>query len=638
MAPHSPRSRHTLLASVLLVAATFIVFSRVLNNDFVGWDDDSYILNNPFIAPLSAAGVARMFSGFYFTSYTPLALLSHAIDYALWGLNPRGHHLTNLLVHVFNTWIVFLLALAAIRYARSWRGAQGVRALPGHMPGDGEGPGERVRPGDKFLPAGEGGADLAAALVAAVLFSWHPLRVESVACASSRKELLCAAFAFPSLLLYFRYRTGEGGVWRYAVSVLLFGIALLAKSAVIVWPVLFAGFDLLEFRRRGERVAWMRVALRALPYLVLASAAGYVSYAASASSQAPNLLGARPSLFLPGYALWFYIEKTIWPAALGVVYTVPVGVPLVRGAALGLLALLAAVLLLLRGKPACAFGLGAFTLTLLPVLGIVPSTIQAIAGRYSYVASPALAILAGYAFRKAWSASRGDPVVVRSIAGAVITSAVVIFVLRTEEGISTWRDAETMWRQAVIVSPDHPVVRLDLGLTLLDRGAYRESIGEIEQAVKLKPDYAEAYSALGAAWEGAGDTARAEGAYRESLMLEPGNPIALERFGHMRISQKRYAEAARMLGAALNRAPGDPFATLCLADLCYKTGDMGNALRFARAAIALRPAYGEAYYIAAAAILRTSPADSAGIGYLRSAAALGFPPAVTQLQSQGQAR
>jgi len=626
MAPHSPRSRHTLLASVLLAAATFIVFSRVLNNDFVGWDDDSYILNNPFIAPLSVAGVARMFSGFYFTSYTPLALLSHAIDFALWGLDPRGHHLTSLLVHVVNTWMVFLLALASIRYARSWAREGGRTGVPA------EGTGEVNRPDDAT------GADLAAALLAAVLFSWHPLRVESVACASSRKELLCAAFAFPSFLLYFRYRAGDGGVWRYAVSVLLFGIALLAKSAVIVWPVLFAGFDLLEFRRRGERVAWMRVALRVLPYVALASAAGYVSYAASASAAAPNLLGARPSLFLPGYALWFYTEKTIWPAALGVVYTVPVGVPLVRGAALGLLALLAAALLLLRGKPACAFGLGVFTLTLLPVLGIVPSTIQAIAGRYSYVASPALAILAGYAFRNAWSASRGDPVVVRSIAGAVITSAVVIFVLRTEEGISTWRDAETMWRQAVTVSPDHPVVRLDLGLTLLDRGAYRESIDEIGQAVKLKPDYAEAYSALGAAWEGAGDTARAEGAYRESLRLEPGNPIALERFAHMRISQQRYAEAARMLEAALNRAPGDPFATLCLADLCYRTGDMGNALRFARAAIALRPAYGEAYYIAAAAILRASPADPAGIGYLRSAAALGFPPAVTQLQSQGQAR
>ena len=616
-------SRQKALAALLLAAATFIVFSRVLNNDFVGWDDDSYILNNPLIAPLSFAAVARMFSGFYFTSYTPLALLSHAIDYALWGIDPRGHHLTNLLVHVFNTWMVFLLALAAIRYARSWRGG-----------GRGEGA-PRERPGDGSRPVVDSTVDLAAALVSAVLFSWHPLRVESVACASSRKELLCAAFAFPSLLLYFRYRSGGGGAWRYAASVLLFAIALLAKSAVLAWPLCFVGCDVIEFRRRGEKVAWMRVAARAAPFFLLAAAAGYAAYAASASSRAPNLLGARPSLFLPGYALWFYIEKTVWPAGLSVVYTVPVGVPLVRGAALGLLALLAAALLLLRGKPACAVALGVFTLSLLPVLGIVPSTIQALAGRYAYVGSPALAILAGYAFRRAWSALRGDPVVVRALTGAVTTAVVAALVVLTEGGIATWRDAETMWRQAVRVSPDHPVVRLDLGLTLLDRGAYGESIEQISEAVKLKPDYAEGYSALGAALEGAGDTARAETAYRESLTLQPGNPIALERFGRMRIAQKRYADAARLLAAALNSAPGDPFATLCLADLCYKTGDMENALRFARSAIALRPAYGEAYYIAAAAVLSKSPADPVGIGYLKAAAALGFPPAVTQLQSQG---
>jgi len=620
--PHFPE-RHKILTAVLLAAATFIVYSRVLNNDFVGWDDDSYILNNPFIAPLSFRGVARMFSGFYFTSYTPLALLSHAIDYALWGIDPRGHHLTNLLVHTFNTCMVFLLALAAIRYARpcTKTGGGGEDAHAGPVAGEGAAP---------FAAA-----ELLSALVAAVLFSWHPLRVESVACASSRKELLCAAFAFPALLLYFRYRVDGGRAWPYVASILLFAVALLAKSAVITWPLLIAGIEVMEYRRRGEPVAWMRVALRALPFVALAGAAGYASYAASASSQAPNLLGAHPSAFLPGYTLWFYIEKTFWPAGLSVVYTVPAGVPLVRGAALGILILLAAALLLLRGRPALAVALGLFTLTLVPVLGIVPSTIQAVAGRYTYVAAPALAILCAYAFLLAWSSPRGDRVVVRALTGALTTVIVVALVYLTERATATWRDAGAMWRQAVSVSPDHPVVRLDLGLTLLDRGAYAESIEQIGEAVKLKPDYAEAYSALGAAYEGEGDTARAERAFLESLRIQPGNPIALERLGHMRISQKRYAEAARLLEAALNRAPGDPFATLCLADLCYKTGDLDNALRFARGAIALRPTYGEAYYIAAAAILRRSPADPTGTSYLRTAAALGFPPAVNQVQSEG---
>ena len=621
--PHS-FARHKLLATVLLAAATFIVYSRVLNNDFVGWDDDSYVLNNPYIASLAPGSLVRMFSGFYFTSYTPLALVSHAIDFALWGLDPRGHHLTNLLVHTFNTCIVFLLAFTAIAYARSWKGGGGKGAVPQWTRGS--------------APAAREPVLLGAALVAAVLFSWHPLRVESVACVSSRKELLCAAFAFPSLLLFFRYRVGGGSAWRYAASVLLFALALLAKSAILAWPLILVGVDVVESRRMGERVHWLRVALRALPFVALAAAAGYASYAASASSQAPNLLGARPSVFLPGYALWFYIAKTFWPAGMSVVYAVPAGVPLVRGAALGLLALLAAAFLYLRGRPALAVALGAFVLSLIPVLGILPSSIQAIAGRYSYVASPALAILAGYALSRAWSAARGDAVIVRALAAALTTAVVVVLVVLTEGAIGTWRDAETMWRQAVSVSPDHPVVRLDLGLTLFERGAFSESIEQIETAVRLKPDYAEAYSALGAAWEGAGDTARAEKAFVESLRIQPGNPIALERLGHMRISQKRYAEAARLLEGALVKAPGDAFATLCLADLCYKTGDMDNALLFARSAITLRPTYGEAYYIAAAAILRKAPSDPSGVGYLRSAAQLGYQPAIDQLQSRGLLR
>ena len=612
--PRLTAAQQTLLACLVLAAGTFIVFSRVLGNDFVGWDDDSYILNNPLIAPLSFATVARMFSGFYFTSYTPLALLSHAIDFALWGLDPRGHHLTGIIVHVFNTCIVFLIALEAVRYIRTW---------------------EDFRAGERSPEGRHGLSDLASALVAALLFSWHPLRVESVACASSRKELLCAAFAFPSLLLYYRYRVGNGSAWRYAASVILFALALLAKSAVLTWPFLVVGLDLLEASRRRQPFGWASTLLRAFPYFVLAAAAGVASFMASASSRAPNLLGAEPTVFLPGYTLWFYIVKTVWPAGMSVVYEVPTGFPLAAGASAGLLCLGAAALLAFRGKPSPAVALGIFTLTLIPVLGIVPSSIQAIANRYSYVASPAPVILAGHAFGLAWSRSRANPALRRMLIGGVACVIIVVLAVLTEEGIGSWRDAETMWRQAVRVSPDQPVARLDLGLTLYDRGAYGESIAQLEKAVMLKPGYAEAYSALGAAWEGAGDTARAETAFQESLTLQPGNPIALERLGHMRISQKRYGEAARLLEAALARAPGDPFATLCLADLCYRTGDMENALLFARSAIALRPAYAEAYYVAAAALLRKSPSDPAGLIYLRRAAALGSQVAVHQLQSQG---
>ena len=607
-----------ILACIVLACATFVVFSGVLNNDFVGWDDDSYILGNPFITPLNMQNAGRMFSGFYFSSWTPLSLFSHAVDYALWGLDPRGHHLTNVIVHVLNTVWVYLLALQLIVYARR-RGNPEISLSPA---------------GGSREPAA---VDIGGALIAAAVFSWHPLRVESVACASSRKELLCAFFAFPSVYAYLTYRLREGApaTGLYWISVILFTVALLAKPAIITWPILLVGFEALESTRRRERPRWGRIMLRAAPFVTVSAAAALIAYTASRQPGAVNLLGAPPAPLLPAYTFWFYLQKTLWPAGLSAVYQVPAGSALAAASAAGVLAVFIALLLARSGFPALLVALTVHTVTLLPVLGIVPTTIQAIANRYTYVAAPAAGILLGYLFVKGWErgAERGDISLRRYLlaAGTILVSAGLVVL--SERGIRLWRDAETMWRNAALVSPDHPVVRLDLGLTLLDQRAFAESIGQIQQAIALKPDYAEAYSGLGAAYAGSGDTAHAEQALVKSLQLAPDNYLALSRLGYLRIAQHRFNEASQLINAALERAPGDAFSLLCMADLCYKEGDAPGALRFARAAIGIRPTYGEAYYLAAAVLLRRSPRDPEGIAYLRTAASLGFQPAMRQIDA-----
>ncbi len=611
--------RHAkLLACILLACATFVVFSGVLNNDFLGWDDDSYILGNPLITPLSLHNIGRMFSGFYFSSWTPLSLLSHAVDYALWGLDPRGHHLTNLIVHVSNTVWVFLIALHVMMYAR--------RREPGNSPLLSSSPAE------PDLPA------IGAALFAAVIFSWHPLRVESVACASSRKELLCAFFAFPSVLCYLSGRTAAGNraVILYFSALILFTLGMLAKPAVMTWPLVLVGFEVLDPLWHGKRPPWNRIAFRALPFILVSAGVSFVAYLASAKPGTPNLLGASPSLLLPAYTFWFYIEKTLYPAGLSVVYAVPTGAAFAVGAAAGVLSAVALAVLAWRGASALGAAAAIFTVTMIPVLGVVPTSIQALANRYTYVAGPAVGIFVGYLFLKGLSlAGRSRPPAARKwlLSGCAIALCAVFVVLSQHE-IGMWRDPETMWQNAARVSPDHPVVRLDLGLTLLDRGAYAGAIEQMKNAVALKPDYAEAYSGLGGAYALSGDTLSAEEAFRKSLQLSPGNYIALSRLGNLRTNQRRYREAADLLNAAIARAPGDPFTTLCIADLCYKAGDLRNALRFARAAFAIRPTYGEAYFLAAGIILKDSPRDSAGFACLKTAASLGFAPAIRELESR----
>jgi hypothetical protein len=114
-----PGRQRVILAALLIAAATFMLFSGALNNDFVSWDDESYILTNPYITPLTGAMVWQMFSHVHFFSWTPLTLLSHAVDYKIWGLDSRGHHLTNLILHSLNAVWVFILSLALIRAYRS---------------------------------------------------------------------------------------------------------------------------------------------------------------------------------------------------------------------------------------------------------------------------------------------------------------------------------------------------------------------------------------------------------------------------------------------------------------------------------------------------------------------------------------
>jgi len=610
----TPRQKK-IFASLLLACATFVVFGIALANDFVGWDDDSYILGNPFISPLNVRTIKAMFSGFYFSSWTPLALLSHAIDYALWGLDPRGHHLTNLVVHAVNTVWVFLIGLQIMAYAR----AQGNPLAPSDP--------RRGMP-EPEMP------DIGAALIAALFFSWHPLRVESVACASSRKELLCAFFAFPAAYAYLSYRLREGtpDSKYYWGALALFTLAMLAKPAAMTWPLVMLGFELIEARRQTVEIAWKRILARCAPFFAVAAVVAVVAYAASRTPGTVNLLGEPPSLLLPPYTFWFYLQKTFLPLGMSSVYEVPGGLSLAISSAAGILAVLFVLWIARRGFPALLVGLSVFLVTLLPVLGVVPTSIQAISNRYTYVASPAWGICLGYIFFRWWRWDRGRLQRILLVGGTVAVLGALALLARRE--IRTWQSAETMWRNAATISPTHPVVRLDLGLTLLDEGEYAESIQQILAAIDLKPDYAEAYSALGGAYAVSGDTLHAEQAYEKSLQILPGNYLALSRFGNLRIAQKRFREATVLLNAALAQAPGDAFTRLCIADLCYRTGDAEHALQYALSAIAIRPTYGEAYYVAAAILLGKSPQNPEGIAYLRRAAALGFRPAISQIESR----
>ena len=236
--------RSSLLIPLLIASVTTAAFLPSLSNGFVNWDDPPTILDNPYIRPLGPQQLRWMFTTFHMGPYQPLSWLSLALDYRIWGLNPRGFHLTSLLLHAVNAVAFYfvsrrLLEAAATAHVRPGQGNASAREL---TCGD-------IR--DRLLPSWWG-LDAGAAL-AALIFAIHPLRVESVVWATERRDVLSGCFVLSAVWAYLKAaerppRREYGSIWL-AVALGLFTAALLAKAVTLVLPAVLMVLDVYPLRR-----------------------------------------------------------------------------------------------------------------------------------------------------------------------------------------------------------------------------------------------------------------------------------------------------------------------------------------------------------------------------------------------------
>ena len=276
--------RRVLLATAAVAGAAFALFAPTLGHGFVNWDDDVYVYANPLLHPPTFARLTWIATHVYYYAYIPVTLWSHALDVALWGLTPRGHHLTNVLLHAANTAVLFLAGLALVRARRA------ISSL-----------------------------DLAGLSIAAFLFAAHPLRAESVSWISDRKDLLCAFFLLPSLGAYLEAaRREERGVWD-AASITLFTLAALSKPVAITFPILLLLIDRLWLHRGNSA----RLLLEKIPYLLVSSILVLISMRQATNPKRPYALThltVPESILVRFHALAFPIEKTLAPFGLGPIY------------------------------------------------------------------------------------------------------------------------------------------------------------------------------------------------------------------------------------------------------------------------------------------------------------------------------
>jgi len=546
-----------------LALVTLLSFLPAIRNGFV-WDDFSNLVANPAYRGLGGEQLRWILTAIHVGHYVPVTWLSFAVDHALWGMDPFGYHLSSLVLHAAN--VVFFAAVA-----------------------------ERLLQRATTLA----GTPLAVATVVATLFfAIHPLRAESVAWVTERRDVLSGGFLFLTVLAYLRAIDAATARrrWWLAASLGGYGLALASKSIVMTFPAVVVLLNVYPLRRlpgpegwfdRAARAVWTEVALFAVPSALMAG----LAYGAQMAAPALGTYPWSTRLVVAFYALWFYVAKTALPLNLGPLYEVPIPLdplePRFVAAGLGVLAVSAAVLMLRSRWPAGSALWAYYVIALSPTLGIVVRAgFQLAADRYSYLACLGWALAVGAAAGAvARARARGTlgawP---GHLAGAAAVAGLVGLGFSTWHQVQIWRDSEQLWSHAVRVDPDCALCHTNLGLVWLDQGDLPLAVHHLRRAVALRPDRVLVREDLGLALARSGQLPEAVAEYRAVLEQRPQAGEVRQNLARALIRMGRSEEAVEQLRIAERLAGDDARAQVSLGFTFYELGRPADAAdRFRRA-------------------------------------------------------
>src|SRR2546428_5898672 len=458
------------LVPVVIALITCAAFLAALQNQFVNLDDNDNFLDNPHYRGLAWTHLRWMWTT-HQGHYIPLTWMTLGLDYLLWGMNPVGYHLMSLLLHAANAVVFFFVVRRILTLA-----------LPS--------------------PSERGHAVAVSAGFAALVFAIHPLRVESVAWVTERRDVLSGLFYLSAILVYLRAceRGARGRGW-YWLSVAVFGCALLSKSMVVNLPVVLLILDVYPLRRLGGFVGWWSeparpIYVEKIPFVLLAAAASAVAVMAQLSKSAMipvAHLSVLGRLAVSAYGLSFYLWKMVVPLNLSPLYMLPPTVdpeapPFILSYGL-VLAITAIVLALRRRMPGLPAVWLAYIVVLLPVLGIFQSGQQIAADRYTYLAGLGWAILAGAGLLFSLGRSKTGTLTTSPIAGVAMCLVVGLGVL-TWDQVKVWHDSEKLWTHVLAMDPQSSIAENNLGVARAGERKLAEAVEHYQRALQIRPDTA----------------------------------------------------------------------------------------------------------------------------------------------------
>jgi protein O-mannosyl-transferase len=564
-------------AALVIVAVSVLAFAPSLTGEFLNWDDERNFVKNEDYRGLGWLQIRWMFRATLMGHYIPVTWLTLGLNYVLGGMNPWGYHLVNILIHAVNAVLFFYLARRLLAAAA----------------------------GDE-LPAS---AHLWAATFASLVFAVHPLRVESVAWITERRDVVSGMFFLLSVLLYLRAVKPDParGRWWYGGSVIAGALAMLSKASTMPLPAVLLLLDVYPLRRLG--LGWRRILVEKLPYAVLAGATAVAAMAAlrQGVTVTPYAdFGPAARIAMTAYSFVFYPWKWIWPVELSPLYELPARVnPTSPRFLVPMCAWLIVTAALIAARRRWPAGLAAWTystLLLLPVSGAVHAGNQLAHDRYSYLSGLGFALLAGGALLLAGRAEQRRVLGRGMVIALTATAALIVVLLAagSRRQSRMWLSSESLWRWAVNADPSCAICLHNLGSTLVnnpqsDRNRLREAEGHLRDSIRLRPERAGSYHSLGLVLALERRFDEAEVAFRQYMDREPGSPEGPGRLGMIRVDQKRYGEAIPYLSLALARKGDLPEVRADLitalgkrADELERAGQVAEAERHRKAAVELQ--------------------------------------------------
>jgi len=583
-----------------IFAVTFIVFLPALKNGFVDWDDVSNFVDNWKYRGLGLEQLKWMFTTFHMGPYQPLSWVTCGLDYLVWGMIPFGYHLTNVVLHSLNAFIFCLLSIKLLAAGSRFENRRDMNYV--------------------YFSAG----------LAALFFSIHPLRVESVAWVTERRDVLSGFFYLLTIFSYLLPRfvaDDNSPFWRrHILPLSLFLLALLSKGIVISLPLVLVILDIYPLRRvpislRGwSNPEFRPIWLEKVPYFALALVFGVVGYfgqqEVGAIVSSDNFdVGSRVSHVL--FSSGFYIWKTIVPINLVPIYQAPAGFGLtswqVLFSAAFMMFITAVGFALRRAWPLVLAVWISYLITAAPVSGIVKIGAQIAADRYTYLSCLGLAILAGAGFLMGMRSTE------RLIRNSLISAAlIVLFCLGVLSWRQTqiWHDSETLWRYTLGVNNDLHLAHNNLGMNLNAQGKTIQAIAHYRDALRINPTYAEAYNNMGIALFTQGKSEEAFKCFTDALRIAPRYAEPYYNMGVALYALGRPSEAVRYLEDALRIKPNYSNAHHKLGLILASQGKFDQAIWHYREALRINPGLYIGHYNLGVSLAAQGKLDESQKSYL----------------------